>query len=973
MDKKDAAKIIAAIVVLGGAGVVLYLKLGRDANRPKKAEPDEPPEIDPVFAKKVADALVKVKQLRPADVADHRHRYFFMHRRAFDLGMADHALVSGPGLATLQDRVGKEYDLVANFVDLLLGTTDNPGPYAGGPTDPDDARANAPHLDLGTVIHQREIDPPPTTEQDVASGAAPNVAAAQTVRGITLRESRVVAIVWRAAAIEASLWSAFDTPAKLATDALTLLLDRRLRMLDRLRYQVNAGASPNGIGSTFIQGRRWQGRIINRSSPTEGPWEDQYMVRSFEAPSVPRTARSDDRSWDLDTIIGDYLSSTQTLTMDGDPTGGTFTLELDGSVTKPILFNATPVQVLNAAQLDFHLDGNTIATTGGQLPDDRIFITLSGPLTPGFEVTVASNNLTGGTNPEPLIGGATIDPALEVDEIPRFNVTGTASVWYRNHGTNELDWNSWPGTRVVGHGWSQAPNGAQEKGYAWVLNPALDTQSIEITGAPTGGSFTLAFNGKETDAIAFNATSAQMLTALSSILGGSQDFGCEGGPFAGTPIIITYKNPKGTSGSFAVGTVSLTGGTGSIDVLASGRARAVGDTPGILVNKLVDPVATVSGDTLSGRRDWWARSWLHSDGLLAALHLEALCHGLRRQEPMNGIRDVEFDAQAGKYAMALDDYFHQRRVTWVRNSIMQTGRTDYFENGGVPPDDLQVGDQVLFETNPALVALGTTNWDYPTVLVTDVDYSSDKPTIDFARVGVQGFGTTDNQYGPFQLLLVKLADAVLDGVRKFIPFEIDRQRAASHSPATFVPPTKLVWDIGVETAHEDLENDREVLRLWNPYDETFDPGVLGPWWIWINPRARMWQEMGVFGNDLTALLNRIPGALMWVTDTTVQFSTPPKLDGTPNAPRIVPVAPGFNPPPWEDGVSHNAVKNEVIFVPLFQPTAGWEGYFIERSHGVETEQSLLVPVNADSGWRPELARDHDDPALVRVIRPRPKP
>src|SRR5262245_23173258 len=105
MTNTDKIKIAAAIAVLVGTGVVLYVKLGRDTSAPKKRKPPEPePEPETAFAKAVADAIATTKELRPADVADHRHRYFFLHRRALDLGTADHALTVGQGLVTLQDR-----------------------------------------------------------------------------------------------------------------------------------------------------------------------------------------------------------------------------------------------------------------------------------------------------------------------------------------------------------------------------------------------------------------------------------------------------------------------------------------------------------------------------------------------------------------------------------------------------------------------------------------------------------------------------------------------------------------------------------------------------------------------------------------------------------------------------------------------------------------------------------------------------
>jgi len=140
----------------------------------------------------------------------------------------------------------------------------------------------------------------------------------------------------------------------------------------------------------------------------------------------------------------------------------------------------------------------------------------------------------------------------------------------------------------------------------------------------------------------------------------------------------------------------------------------------------------------------WNRSWLHSDGMLSALHLEGLRHALLRQPIAPGARgDDEFNGLAAKYSFALDDYFAVRTVSRMSNGIMARGRTDYFDNDSVDLDGLQIGDQILFATNPALVALGRGAWDPLTVLVTDVDTSRDDPRTNLNTLRVQGFGTTD--------------------------------------------------------------------------------------------------------------------------------------------------------------------------------------------------------------------------------------
>lgn len=88
-------------------------------------------------------------------------------------------------------------------------------------------------------------------------------------------------------------------------------------------------------------------------------------------------------------------SSTKTLSISGSPTGGTFTLSLNGNVTGNIAYNASAAAVKSAlVAVD---DGYTTAdftTTGGALPGTDVVITY-----PSGVLEVGANALTGGTDP----------------------------------------------------------------------------------------------------------------------------------------------------------------------------------------------------------------------------------------------------------------------------------------------------------------------------------------------------------------------------------------------------------------------------------------------------------------------------------------------------------------------------------------------------------------------------------------------
>lgn len=87
-------------------------------------------------------------------------------------------------------------------------------------------------------------------------------------------------------------------------------------------------------------------------------------------------------------------------------------------------------------------------------------------------------------------------------------------------------------------------------------------QTISISGAPTGGTFTLNFNGTNTTAIGYNSTAATVQSALQAATGSAAIV--TGGPGPGTPWVVTF---SGTAWSqrptplITVAGTALTGGT----------------------------------------------------------------------------------------------------------------------------------------------------------------------------------------------------------------------------------------------------------------------------------------------------------------------------------------------------------------------------------------------------------------------------
>lgn len=110
-----------------------------------------------------------------------------------------------------------------------------------------------------------------------------------------------------------------------------------------------------------------------------------------------------------------------------------------------------------------------------------------------------------------------------------------------------------------------------------------EVQTVTITGTPTGGTFRLTFDGHQTAPIAYNATSADLETALENLPNlGAADVAVTGGPGPGTPYTVTFAATLGNVPQMTLSNNSLTGGVAPTVVIVT-------TTPG------VNPV-TMPGD-----------------------------------------------------------------------------------------------------------------------------------------------------------------------------------------------------------------------------------------------------------------------------------------------------------------------------------------------------------------------------------------
>jgi hypothetical protein len=113
------------------------------------------------------------------------------------------------------------------------------------------------------------------------------------------------------------------------------------------------------------------------------------------------------------------------------------------------------------------------------------------------------------------------------------------------------------------------------------LDPGTnEIQQVAVTGSPTGGTFTLTYSGQTTGAIAYNATSSAVQTALTGLSNiGDHDVAVTGGPLPGTAVQVEFIGALGgTNVSAMTHTDSLTGGSTPAVAVTTSTGGVAGST-----------------------------------------------------------------------------------------------------------------------------------------------------------------------------------------------------------------------------------------------------------------------------------------------------------------------------------------------------------------------------------------------------------
>lgn len=125
-----------------------------------------------------------------------------------------------------------------------------------------------------------------------------------------------------------------------------------------------------------------------------------------------------------------------------------------------------------------------------------------------------------------------------------------------------------PGTFVDPDFYFGGPDGepAADVAPAQPLCGSTEVQTVTITGTPTGGTFTLTFDGQTTAGIDFDAVAADVKTALDALSNLEVlDTTTGGGPLPGTPVTVTFAATGQYAGAdvpqMSADGTALTGGT----------------------------------------------------------------------------------------------------------------------------------------------------------------------------------------------------------------------------------------------------------------------------------------------------------------------------------------------------------------------------------------------------------------------------
>ncbi|MFB8122130.1 hypothetical protein ACFVG1_13160 [Streptomyces bacillaris] len=147
--------------------------------------------------------------------------------------------------------------------------------------------------------------------------------------------------------------------------------------------------------------------------------------------------------------------------------------------------------------------------------------------------------------------------------------------------------------------------------YAPYSGPHSEAQTVTVTGTPTGGTYTLTFSGQTTAGIPYNATAAQVKTALENLSNVNPgDVTVTGGPHPGSAIAVTFVGQYlgDDVAQMTASATNLTGGTSPAVTVATstaGGGASASDGTQVLAGFLVSSIFFNPGSTKAAGALLW--------------------------------------------------------------------------------------------------------------------------------------------------------------------------------------------------------------------------------------------------------------------------------------------------------------------------------------------------------------------------------
>lgn len=232
------------------------------------------------------------------------------------------------------------------------------------------------------------------------------------------------------------------------------------------------------------------------------------------------------------------------LNFGGTPTGGTFTITLDGYTTAAITWSSTNATLVS--NIDTALEALPNVGTGGVTTAALNMTSGIGTISVTAAGNIAAKTITTPTVTSSLTGTS---PTLTVVE-----ALAGSDASFRGCGAGTIVLDSATGNYYRNTSTTLAPNWVS---HGVIYNsgaPSAGTSSVNtltVQSGTSGGSSTLTFNGKTTAAITWSATNATLLANINNALADQHG-----------------------SGVFTAAAGTLTSGIGTITITAGGRLSA---------------------------------------------------------------------------------------------------------------------------------------------------------------------------------------------------------------------------------------------------------------------------------------------------------------------------------------------------------------------------------------------------------------